>query len=55
MSDVERFWNAIQDRWNGGKIPFHRLHPQQQMMFIQGINAILSVLSQPQDNGFMDV
>jgi hypothetical protein len=43
MSDVEAFWSAMAAKF-GDTRQWHDLHPQEQMMVIQGINMILQVV-----------
>lgn len=42
MSEVEQLYVAIQSKL-GGTVPWNRLHPVQQMDFIQAVNVILQI------------
>lgn len=41
--DVTRFWEATAAKFNDTR-KFHELTPQQQQVFMQGINNILAVM-----------
>lgn len=43
MSDVEKFFYAIQKNMGGGNRKWEQLSPGEQMMFVQAINVILEV------------
>jgi hypothetical protein len=45
MSDVEKFYAASAAKF-GSKRKWSELQPQEQMMFVQGINILLSILTQ---------
>ncbi len=45
MSDVEKFWNALQKFNFPNWKPWNELHPAAQMQVIHGINAILGVVA----------
>jgi len=44
MNEVQQFYEAIRKKWPTPTKPWEELHPQEQMMLIQGINIILQVL-----------
>ncbi len=45
MSDVEKFYAAAADKF-GSNRKWQDLQPQEQMMFVQGINILLQILTQ---------
>jgi len=44
MSDVEKYWDAIRAKCDKPQPAWHDLDPQRQMMIIQSINMLISVL-----------
>lgn len=45
MSEVEKFWNALQKFGFNNWRPWDQLHPQEQMQVVAGINQILWIVS----------
>lgn len=43
QSEVEQYWQAICNK-SGVNKPWQSLHPQEQMIILQSINMLLSVL-----------
>lgn len=48
MSDVEKFYNAIQKQM-GGTRPFNTLHPMEIDQFCQAINIIIGLTRKEDD------
>jgi hypothetical protein len=44
MSDVEQFYVKLCAKWGKPCRPWNELHPDEQLMFVQGINMIMVVL-----------
>ena len=45
MSDVEKFWSALQKFNFPNWKPWNQLNPMEQMQVVQGINMILGVVA----------
>lgn len=43
MSETEQLWNALRKHYNDDR-EWKQLTPQQQHVFVQGINAFLAVI-----------
>jgi hypothetical protein len=43
--DVTKFWDAIRAKWPEPVVPLHNVHLHEQMLLIEAINTILTVLN----------
>lgn len=42
--DVTRFWDAVRKKWPQPVPPLHNIHLHDQLMLIEAINTILTIL-----------
>jgi hypothetical protein len=45
MTDVEKFWEAIRNKWPTPQPSFRQLDGMEQMMLVQAVNIVLQVLN----------
>lgn len=48
--DVTKFWNALRDSWPVPVRPLNQIHLQEQLILIDAINSILTILQNNEGN-----
>jgi hypothetical protein len=48
--DVTKFWDALRERWPVPVRPLANIHLQEQLMLIQAINTVLTILENNEGN-----